>query len=240
MSDGTYNKNGTSGGENAAYRLDRTGGEVRLERTTSAGAERRRHRRVPWQHHHLDPMLLEVEEPGKEWREVPCTLVDLAAGGVGILLAEPLDPGSRVRVTFPLPENLEEVEDPSAVDAIQPWSAMAEVVHARHLPDPEHEHVPGDAHLPHHRGARFNDLGGDAEVRLMRALYGQLPAGWAVEQYRPRSSGGQEAGERRFAVVHEGKRVARGFTSYERARSRAMSMHMDDVAAARKRRAGGA
>src|SRR5918995_1662081 len=95
--------------------------------------ERRRDRRVAWQHHNLDPLLLEVEEPGEDWRQVPCTLVDLAAGGVGVLVAEPLEPGSRVRVTFPLPESLSEEDGPVA---FTPFSALAEVVHARHLPEP--------------------------------------------------------------------------------------------------------
>jgi hypothetical protein len=179
--------------------------------------ERRRHRRVVWQHHHLDPLLLEIEEPGEDWRRVDCTLVDLAEGGVGVLVGEPLDPGSRVRVTFPLPASLHDVEGPAE---LTPFSALAEVVHARHLPDHAHDHVPADSRLPHHRGARFQDVEGDAEVRLMRALYGTLPSGWAVEK-----SG------RKFSVLHNGDRVASGFGTYERARTRAMSMHMDEVAA---------
>ena len=187
--------------------------------TPTSAMERRRHRRVVWQHHHLDPLLLEVEEPGEDWRPIDCTLVDLAEGGVGVLVGEPLDPGSRVRVTFPLPASLENVEGPVE---ITPFSALAEVVHARHLPDRAHDSVPADSHLPHHRGARFQDVEGDAEVRLMRALYGTLPAGWAVEK-----SGSK------FSVLRNGDRVAGGFGTYERARTRAMSMHMDEVAARR-------
>ena len=207
------------------------GRHASLTRSGGTGSERRRHKRVVWEHHHLEPMVLEVEEPGEAWREVPCTFVDLAAGGVGMLVAEPLDSGSRVRVTFPLPESLEAGD----VAEISPWSALAEVVHARHLPDPEHGHLPEDSHLPHHRGARFSQVESDSEVRLMRALYGHLPAGWAVEQYRTRD--GEVSGDARYAVVRDGKRIARGFTSYVRARARAMSMHMDEVAVARKRKA---
>lgn len=185
----------------------------------TAAMERRRHRRVTWQHHHLDPLLLEIEQPGEDWRTIDCTLVDLAEGGVGVLVGEPLDPGSRVRVTFPLPTSLLETEGPVE---ITPFSALAEVVHARHLPDHAHGSVPVDSHLPHHRGARFQDVEGDAEVRLMRALYGSLPAGWAVEKIG-----------RKFSVLRNGDRVAGGFGTYERARTRAMSMHMDDVAGRR-------
>ena len=190
--------------------------------TATSSMERRRHKRVAWQHHHLDPLLLEIEEPGEDWRPIDCTLVDLAEGGVGVLVGEPLDPGSRVRVTFPLPESLQDVEGPVE---ITPFSALAEVVHARHLPDHAHGNVPADSHLPHHRGARFQDVEGDAEVRLMRALYGALPAGWAVEK-----SGSK------FSVLRNGDRVAGGFSSYERARMRAMSMHMDDVASRRSKK----
>jgi hypothetical protein len=196
----------------------------------SANLDRRRHARLPWRHHHLDPLLLEVEEPGSDWRPVECTLVDLAIGGVGVLVAEPLDAGSRVRVTFPLPDSLEPQSPETPID-IAPWSALAEVVHARHIPDRAHDHVPQKAHLPHHRGVRFQDLENDAEGRLLRALYGPLPAGWGVEQYRVKSGKGWAA---RYAVVQDGKRVAWGFGSYERARGRALSMHMDAVAAARK------
>ena len=185
----------------------------------ASAMERRRHRRVAWQRHDLDPLLLEIEEPGEDWRRVDCTLVDLAEGGVGVLVGEPLDPGSRVRVTFPLPASLHDSEGPAE---ITPFSALAEVVHARHLPDHAHDHVPADSHLPHHRGARFQDVEGDAEVRLMRALYGTLPAGWAVEK-----SGSK------FSVLRNGDRVAGGFGTYERARTRAMSLHMDEVAARR-------
>ena len=184
--------------------------------------ERRRHRRVAWQHHNLDPLMLEIEEPGEDWRRVDCTLVDLAEGGVGVLVGEPLDPGSRVRVTFPLPASLEDAEGPVE---ITPFSALAEVVYARDLTAPAHEHVPLDSHLPHHRGARFQEVEGDAEVRLMRALYGTLPAGWAVEK-----SGSK------FSVLRNGERVAGGFGSYERARTRAMSMHMDEVATQRSKK----
>lgn len=182
--------------------------------------ERRRAERVAWRHHHLDPLVVEVEEPGEDWREVPCTLVDLAAGGVGMLVGEPLEPGSRLRVTFPLPESLREGDGPAE---ITPFSALAEVVHARHLPQPAHEHVPDASHLPHHRGARFRDLEDDAELRLMRALYGSLPAGWAVEKTGSR-----------YAVLRNGERVAGGFGSYDRARARAMSLHMDEVATRRR------
>ena len=188
----------------------------------SSAMERRRHKRVAWQHHQLDPLLLEIEEPGADWRPVDCTLVDLAEGGVGMLVGEPLDPGSRIRVTFPLPASLDESDGPVE---ITPFSALAEVVHARHLPDRAHENVPADSHLPHHRGARFQDVGGDAEVQLMRALYGALPAGWAVEK-----SGSK------FSVLRNGDRVAGGFGSYERARTRAMSMHMDEVASRRSKK----
>ena len=186
----------------------------------AASIERRRHKRVAWQHHHLDPLVLEIEEPGEDWRRVTCTMVDLAAGGVGILVAEPLEPGSRVRVTFPLPDSLQDGDGPVE---ITPFSALAEVVHARHLPDPTHEHVPNSVHLPHPRGARFHEMENVAEVRLMRALYGALPAGWAVEKTGSR-----------FAVLRNGERVAGGFASYDRARGRAMSLHMDEVASRRK------
>ncbi|HEU5316275.1 MAG TPA: PilZ domain-containing protein [Chloroflexota bacterium] len=186
--------------------------------------ERRRAERVAWRHHNLDPLVVEVEEPGEDWRRVPCTLVDLAAGGVGMLVGEPLEPGSRVRLTFPLPESLHDGDGPVE---ITPFSALAEVVHARHLPDPAHAHVPDESHLPHHRGARFRDMEGDAEMRLMRALYGSLPAGWAVEK----------AGAR-YAVLRNGERIAGGFTSYDRARARAMSLHMDDVATRRRKPSG--
>lgn len=186
----------------------------------ASNLERRRHKRYDWQHHHLEPLLLEVEEPGEDWRSISCTLVDLAAGGVGLLVAEPLEPGSRVRVTFPLPDSLDEGDGPVE---ITPFSALAEVVHARHLPDRAHAHVPDAAHLPHHRGARFHEIEDEAEARLMRALYGALPAGWAVEK-----SGS------RYAVLRNGERVAGGFASYDRARGRAVSMHMDEVAARRR------
>jgi hypothetical protein len=183
--------------------------------------ERRRAERVAWRHHHLDPLVLEVEEPGEDWRKIPCTLVDLAAGGVGVLVGEPLEPGSRVRVTFPLPDSLQDGDGPIE---ITPFSALAEVVHARHLPDPTHGHVPDASHLPHHRGARFDALEGDAEGRLLRALYGSLPAGWAVEKTGSR-----------YSVLRNGARLAGGFASYDRARARAMSLHMDEVAARRGR-----
>jgi hypothetical protein len=183
--------------------------------------ERRRAERVAWRHHHLDPLVVEVEEPGEDWRQVPCTLVDLAAGGLGMLVGEPLEPGSRVRVTFPLPQSLHEGDGPVE---ITPFSALAEVVHARHLPDPAHAHVPDESHLPHHRGARFQEIEGDAEIRLMRALYGSLPAGWAVEKTGSR-----------YAVLRNGERLAGGFASYDRARARAMSLHMDEVATRRRK-----
>jgi len=185
--------------------------------------ERRRHRRVAWQHHHLDPLVLEIEAPGADWRRIECTLVDLAEGGVGVLVGEALKPGSRVRVTFPLPESLHEGDGPMQ---FTPFSALAEVVHARHLPDHTHDHVPPHSHLPHHRGARFRELEGDAEVHLMRALYGSLPAGWAVEK----------AGLR-FTVLRNGEGVASGRGRYERARVRARSMHMAEVATRRPKRA---
>ncbi len=185
----------------------------------STAMERRRHQRVAWQHHHLEPLVMEIESPGADWRPVECTLVDLAEGGVGVLVAEALEPGSRVRVTFPLPDSLHERDQAVGITR---FSAMAEVVHARHLPARAHEHVPQSSHLPHHRGAQFRVVEGDAEVRLMRALYGALPAGWAVEK----------AGSR-FSVLRNGERVATGFGSYERARVRAVSMHMDEVAAQR-------
>ena len=184
--------------------------------------ERRRAPRVAWEHHHLDPLVVEIEEPGEDWRRVDCTLVDLAEGGVGMLVGEPLDPGSRVRVTFPLPASLRDGDGPVE---ISPFSALAEVVYARDLPAPAHDNVPAASHLPHHRGARFQDVGGDAEVRLMRALYGTLPAGWAVEK-----SGSK------FSVLRNGERVAGGFGSYERARTRAMSLHMDEVATRRTKK----
>ena len=189
---------------------------------TKSTMERRRAPRVAWQHHNLDPLLVEIEEPGEDWRRVDCTLVDLAEGGVGMLVGEPLDPGSRVRVTFPLPASLQDAEGPVE---ISPFSALAEVVYARDLPVPAHENVPAQSHLPHHRGARFQEVEGDAEVRLMRALYGALPAGWAVEK-----SGSK------FSVLRNGDRVAGGFGSYERARMRAMSMHMDEVATRRAKK----
>ena len=183
--------------------------------------ERRRAERVAWRHHHLDPLVVEVEEPGEDWRQVPCTLVDLAAGGLGMLVGEPLEPGSRVRVTFPLPQSLHDGDGPVE---ITPFSALAEVVHARHLPDPAHAHVPDESHLPHHRGARFQEIEGDAEMRLMRALYGSLPAGGAVEKTGSR-----------YAVLRNGERLAGGVASYDRARARAMSLHMDEVATRRRK-----
>jgi hypothetical protein len=223
------------------YALLRDGGQVRLQRLRGA-AERRRDRRVPWQHHELQPPLLEVEEPGRGWRRVGCTLVDLAAGGVGLLVAEPLDPGLRVRVTFPLPSRLDQEPGPAEPPNPAPWSAFAEIVHARHLPERAHSHVPPEAHHPYFRGVRFGQLEDLSRLRLLRALYGPLPAGWAVEQYqvrrRPGAAGGagSAAGATRYAVVRGGKRLAWGFGSYERARNRAMSMHMDEVALASRRR----
>jgi hypothetical protein len=169
-------------------------------------------------------------------RAVPFSLVDLAAGGVGVLVGEPLEPGARVRVTFPLPDDMAGPPGGQRRD-LAPWSALAEVVHARDLPTPPPAAAPAAAEvpeLPHHRGVRFHQLENDAELRLLRALYGRLPAGWAVEQYRVRKprGGGEVA---RYAVLRDGKRVAQGFSTYERARGRATSMHMDEVAEARRR-----
>jgi hypothetical protein len=205
-----------------AIKAGQNGSAATAVRAPASAMERRRHRRVAWQHHGLDPLLLEIEEPGQDWRTVDCTLVDLAEGGVGMLVGEPLDPGSRVRVTFPLPASLHDADGPVE---ITPFSALAEVVHARHLPDQAHDHIPAASHLPHHRGARFQDVGSDAEVQLMKALYGSLPAGWAVEK-----SGSK------FSVLRNGDRVAGGFGTYERARTRAMSMHMDEVASRRSKK----
>ncbi len=172
---------------------------------------------------------------------VPCSLVDLAAGGVGVMVGEPLQPGARVRVTFPLPDDTPAGQNDQLLD-VSPWSALAEVVHARKggdLPEPVATSLPDTTELPHHRGVRFQQLEDDSQLRLLRALYGRLPAGWAVEQYRVRRPSGD--GEvARYAVLREGKRVAQGFSTYERARGRATSMHMDEVAETRRRKAGSA
>jgi hypothetical protein len=204
---------------------------------------RRRHHRINWGHHDLEPILLEVEEPGTDWRQIDCTLVDLGAGGLGLLAAEPLDPDSRVRVTFPLPSRLGREPHHTEDDAFEAalWSSLGLVVHKRHTPDPVHDHIPLDSHRPHHHGVRFHELEQDAELRLMSALYGPMPEGWGVERYTTRPLDGRnrtqgvKGGQDRYAVVQDGKRVAWGFSTYDHARARAWSMHMDEVALASRR-----
>jgi hypothetical protein len=166
-----------------------------------------------------------------------CTVVDLGAGGMGLLVEEQLPAGSRVRVTLDLPQRLGRavLPDEDADLVLFPWTGEGEIVHARHTPDRVHDHVPETAHRPHHHGVRFQSLEGSAEQQLMNALYGPLPGGWAVERY---TTSGKESGHpaERYAVLQDGKRIARGFSSYDRARSRAWSMHMDEQALARRRR----
>lgn len=199
-----------------------------------SAAERRSHERVLWSTH-AEPTLVEVEEPGSDWRPVPCTVVDLAAGGIGLLAEEQIAPGSRVRVTFPLPPQVED-GDAAMID-LDPLIALGEVVHHRPAEPAAHPHVPPAHRRPHHHGVRFHGLDAPAEVRLLRALYGALPDGWAVERYTHSGAGG-EGGTVHYAVVRGGKRVAQGFASYDRARARAMSMYLDEQAAAtRPRRA---
>lgn len=234
-------------------------GQPQASAAESSAAERRRHERVPWQRHEDGPVTLEVEEPGQPWRPVECTIVDLGVGGAGVLAAEPLEAGSRVRITFRLPAALDDltaeqlpfIAAPDALPGIDPsderldaisWSALAEIVHGRHTPERVHGHVPDDAHRPHHRGMRFNDLDSHAEMNLLRTLYGPLPAGWAVERYLVRrpvratrsaqtgSTDGNPSEMERFAVLRNGKRLVGGFATYDRARSRAWSMQMDERA----------
>lgn len=218
---------------------------------------RRRAPRIAWEHHDAGPVLLEVQQPGGVWQAIECTLVDLGAGGSGLLVPEPLEPGARVRVTIQLPDRLGREPLPGEADhlVISPWTGQGHIVHRRHTPERVHPHVPHDAHRPHHHGVRFHGLEHEAERRLMSALYGPLPAGWAIECTTPQAASAR-AGRRngrsnrdgtaparraangtapeRYAVLKNGKRVAWGFGSYDRARSRAWSMHMDDVAIARR------
>jgi hypothetical protein len=199
--------------------------------------DRRRNPRIAWEHHDVDDVELEVQQPGEDWRPVDCTLVDLGPGGMGVLAAEPLAPGARVRVTLQLPGRVGREPDPDeeALLTLAQWIGQGEVVHARHTPERIHPHVPEDAHRPHHHGVRFQSLEGEAEHQLMNALYGPLPVGWAVERYATSGKTSGAAAER-YAVLKDGQRVARGFTSYDRARSRAWSMHMDEAALARRQR----
>src|SRR5438552_18782656 len=74
--------------------------------TSGGGLERRRVHRVAWEHHEASPVALEVQEPGEAWRPVDCTVVDLGAGGMGLLVPEPLAPGARIRITLVLPPQL--------------------------------------------------------------------------------------------------------------------------------------
>ncbi|HET7042937.1 MAG TPA: hypothetical protein VFI13_13040, partial [Gemmatimonadales bacterium] len=149
---------------------------------------------------------------------------------------EPLEPGARVRVTLQLPRRLgrdpypEEDEDL----VVSPWTGQGHIVHQRHTPDRVHDHVPDEAHRPHHHGIRFQGLEDEAERRLMTALYGPLPTGWAIERVAPKGSNGDST--ERYTVLKDGKRVAWGFGTYDRARSRAWSLHMDEVALARRER----
>ena len=224
----------------------------------SGGPDRRRQRRIPWPHEDSEPITLEVETPQGGWRAVPCTLVDLAAGGMGVLLAEPLEPGARVRVTIPLPSRVGREQHAGEAESggVSPWTALAEVVHAgRPMERSDDGGAPrgaADAPRLYHRGVRFEQLKGGAELRLLRALYGPMPAGWGVERYTVGASSrvtrngtaaaaGGAAAERhgrsparpaaaRYAVVRGGKRVARGFGSYDRARARAWSLHLDEIA----------
>jgi hypothetical protein len=185
-----------------------------------------------------EPALVEVEEPGHAWRALPVTLVDLAAGGLGLLAEEPISPGSRVRVTFPLPDELDDLEDgDTALVDLAPWKGQGEVVHTHtgRRSEPGQSHIPLEARRPHHHGVRFHNLEDHAETRLLRALYGRLPDGWAVERYAQRGPRG-EGEVARYAVVRGGKRVAQGFSTYDRARTRAMSLHMDEQAVAARRR----
>ena len=217
----------------------------RQRESRTLAANRRHHHRILWEHHDLEPILLEAEAPGEDWRHLPCTLVDVGPGGVGVLVEQPLEPGSLVRVTFALPPHPEEAELLEPV----PWSGTGQVVHTRHTPARVHNHVPHEAHRPHHHGVRFGGLDFEAEARLLRALYGPMPAGWAVERYQiqpsiagrdapPGNSDAarvgaatvQHAERTRYAVVRDGNRIARGFTTYDRARTRAWSLHMDTLA----------
>ncbi len=213
---------------------------------------RRRAHRIPWEHHEEGPVLLEVQQPGGTWHAIECTLVDLGAGGSGLLVPEPLEPGARVRVTIQLPARLGREPYPDEGDGmvISPWTGQGHIVHQRHTPDRVHDHVPEEAHRPHHHGVVFQGLEDEAERRLMTALYGPLPAGWAIERTvaepAAKPPGGKKAGAsrngeatpERYAVLKDGKRVAWGFGSYDRARSRAWSLHMDEVAVARRQHAG--
>jgi hypothetical protein len=196
--------------------------------------------RVAWEHHDVSAVELEVQEPGNDWRPVDCTLADLGAGGMGVLIAEPLEPGSRVRITLDLPQRLGREPDPEEDLELMlaPWSGLGEVVHTRHTPERVHEHVPEAAHRPHHHGVRFSGLEGEAERQLMNALYGPLPRGWAIERSASNGRPGKPPATR-YAVLKDGKRVAWGFTSYDRARSRAYSIHMDEVALTRRNRRSG-
>lgn len=244
--DGEYPARDIVGSVSSNGALRQPGRDLQIQTHTSTGAERRRHVRVPWEVHDPQQLTLEVESPGQKWRQVPFTLVDFAAGGVGVLVEEPLEAGSRIRVTFPLPSQLGEEGD---IAELLPWTALAEVIHGREIPEPAHPHVPAHGHRPYLRGARFGPLEDDAQMRLLRALYGPLPDGWGVEHYRARRPGastnapatsGEPADEEntvsRYAVLRHGKRVAWGFGSYDRARTRALSMHLDETAEARQKK----
>jgi hypothetical protein len=217
----------------------------------TAGADRRQFRRLDWRPRNDEQLRFEVEEPGEAWRPIPCTIVDLGAGGMGVLAEEPISPGSRVRVTFALPAHLEDGAqdvDINALLAVSRVTALGEVVHARQAPEHVLAQAPGEGHHAHHQGVRFRRVEGDGELRLLRALYGPLPEGWTVErQVRhdnrvsdalPAASVGDttRVARPRYAVLRHGTRVAQGFATYERARQRAWSLHMDEVATRQRRR----
>lgn len=66
-----------------------------------AATQRRQHVRVPVL---LDGLLwFEDAERGRRERDVPITIVNLSAGGLGFRAKEPLEPGQRVNVDFTLP-----------------------------------------------------------------------------------------------------------------------------------------
>ncbi|MGH2368385.1 MAG: PilZ domain-containing protein, partial [Chloroflexota bacterium] len=116
--------------------------------------DRRQYRRVPWEHYDLTAASFEVEGPDRRWRPVPCTIVDLGEGGLGMLAAEPLEPGARVRLTFTLPSRIGRDAEPAEGRTPQliPWAAVGEVVHAHRAPIQVPEHVPPAVRRPHHHG----------------------------------------------------------------------------------------
>src|SRR5574341_1687317 len=94
------------GGERCQHTPDQAGGPGGAGEAGGHGAERRRFPRVPWSRHDLGPVILEVQEGDATWRRVACSILDLGEGGIGLLLAEPVAPGARLRVSFPLPSSL--------------------------------------------------------------------------------------------------------------------------------------